>query len=55
MGGEQYTGIVKTIDNHNDMTDERALKKAERYESTLKLIIGAEVYRSDDKGNTGGR
>ncbi len=42
--------IYALIDNHNDMTDKRALKKAERYENTLKLIIGAEVYRSDDKG-----
>ena len=42
--------IYALIDNHNDMTDKRALKKVEGYESTLKLIVGAEVYRSDDKG-----
>jgi photosystem II stability/assembly factor-like uncharacterized protein len=42
--------LYALIDNHNDMTDERALKKVEGYESTLKLIVGAEVYRSDDKG-----
>lgn len=34
------------------MTDPRALKRAQHQARTLKLIVGAEVYRSDDKGES---
>jgi len=42
--------VYALVDNNNDMTDPRALKRAQRQARTLKLIVGAEVYRSDDKG-----
>lgn len=44
--------VYAVVDNHNDMTDPRALQRAQRQSRTLKLIVGAEVYRSDDKGES---
>jgi len=44
--------LYAVVDNHNDMTDPRALQRAKRQSGTLKLIVGAEVYRSDNKGES---
>jgi photosystem II stability/assembly factor-like uncharacterized protein len=45
--------VYALLDNYNEMTDPRALKRAQqRSGKTLKLIVGAEVYRSDNKGES---
>lgn len=44
--------VYALVDNENDMTDPRALQRAQRQTRTLKLIVGAEVYRSNDKGES---
>jgi photosystem II stability/assembly factor-like uncharacterized protein len=44
--------VYALLDNYNDMSDPRALKRAQRQARTLKLIVGAEVYRSDSKGES---
>lgn len=52
VSGSNPNVVYAVVDNHNDMTDPRALQRARRSARTLKLIVGAEVYRSDDKGET---
>lgn len=47
--------VYALVDNHESRTDEASLKRAERYGDAWKwrrLIKNAEVYRSDDKGET---
>ncbi len=44
--------VYALVDNYNDMTDKRTLERAKRYSRALKLIVGGEVYRSDNKGES---